>query len=195
MKKLFTGISPILAMIIVATGYTQKQVPEMNLTERVAHEIVAFDFKNIPTETAALAEQLIRDSIACAVGAHSSEALLKWEAIIDPNGGDCTIMHSGKKGKLLEAIALNSQAANMLDFDDAHPGIGHPGATIIPVALTIAEKYGKSRDEVIEAVVAGYEFNIRWGRAVFDFPGKMEGPWSITLLQAFGSYVTAAKYG
>ena len=46
---------------------------------------------------------------------------------------------------------------------------------------------------MIEAVVAGYEFNIRWGRAVFDYPGKLEGPWSITLLQAYGSYVTAAK--
>ena len=104
-----------------------------NLTEQVAHEVVALDYANFPPEVVTKAEELIRDSLACAVGAHSSEALLKWEEIIAPDGGDCTIFHSGKKGKLLEAVALNSQAANMLDFDDAHPGIGHPGATIVPV--------------------------------------------------------------
>ena len=107
--------------------------------------------------------------------------------------GDCLILHSGKQGKLLEAVFLNSQAANMLDFDDAHTNLGHPGATIVPPALAIAQKYGKSREELIEAVVAGYEFNIRWARAVFDYEGKMAGPWSISLLQAYGSYVTAAK--
>ena len=194
MKRLSIGIS-ILAMLLLASFAVAQETAEnsKNLTEQVAHGVVAFDYANFPPEVVTKAEELIRDSLACAVGAHSSEALLKWEEIIDPDGGECTIMHSGKKSKLLEAVALNSQAANMLDFDDAHPGIGHPGATIVPVALTIAEKYGNSREEVIEAVVAGYEFNIRWGRAVFDYPGKMAGPWSITLLQAYGSYITAAK--
>lgn len=193
MDKISISVS-FLTMLFASVASAQDKADRTkNLTEQVAHEIVAFDYASIPPETVALAEQLIRDSLACAVGAHSSEALLKWEEIIGPGGGDCTIFHSGKKGKLLEAVALNSQAANMLDFDDAHPGIGHPGATIIPVALTIAEKYGKSREEVIEAVVAGYEFNIRWGNAVFDYPDKLAGPWSITLLQAYGSYVTAAK--
>ena len=40
-----------------------------NLTERVAHEIVAFDYSDIPPEVIEKAEQLIRDSLACAVNA------------------------------------------------------------------------------------------------------------------------------
>ena len=164
-----------------------------NLTARVAQEVVAFDYANIPPHVIAKAERLIRDSLACAVGAHSSETMALLEQIVDPAGGDCLILHSGKQGKLLEAVLLNSQAANMLDFDDAHTLLGHPGATIIPPALAIAQKYSKSREEVVEAVVAGYEFNLRWARAVFDYEGKMTSPFSIALLQAYGSYVTAAK--
>jgi 2-methylcitrate dehydratase PrpD len=162
-------------------------------TEQVAHEIVAFSYADIPPDVIAMAERLIRDSVACAVGAHANPTLASVEQVVEPIGGDCLILHSGKQGKLLEAVFLNSQAANMLDFDDAHTNLGHPGATIIPPALAIAQKYGKSREEVIEAVVAGYEFNLRWARAVFDYEGKMAGPWSVALLQAYGSYVTAAK--
>jgi 2-methylcitrate dehydratase PrpD len=152
-----------------------------------------FDYSDIPSEVIEKAEQLIRDSLACAVGAHSNPTLASVEQIIEPTGGDCLILHSGKQAKLLEAVFLNSQAANMLDFDDAHTNLGHPGATIVPPAVAIAQKYGKSREELIEAVVAGYEFNLRWARAVFDYEGKMSSPWSVALLQAYGSYVTAAK--
>jgi 2-methylcitrate dehydratase PrpD len=189
-------ISLVAVVVLVVPSFASAQGTKKeskNLTQRVAHEIVEFDYAGLPPEVIAKTETLIRDSLACAVGAHSSEALLAYEEIIGPNGGDCLIFHSGKKGKLLEAVALNSQAANMLDFDDAHTNLGHPGATIVPVALTIAQKYGKSREEVIEAVAAAYEFNLRWARAVFDYEGKMAGPWSIALLQSYGAYVTAAK--
>ena len=190
--RYLTVVVPVL--ILTASAEAQNTSKELkNLTERVAHEIVAFDYSGIPPEVIKKAEQLIRDSLAWAVGAHANPTLESLEQIIEPSGGDCLILHSGKQGKLLEAVFLNSQAANMLDFDDAHTNLGHPGATIVPPALAIAQKYGKSREELIEAVVAGYEFNLRWARAVFDYEGKMAGPWSISLLQAYGSYVTAAK--
>lgn len=185
------ALSNLFAPFAGAQEEKPKESP--NLTEQVGQAVVAFNYEQLPPEVIAKTESLIRDSIACAVGAHASEALLKYEAIFGPNGGDCTLLYSGEKAKLLEAVALNSQAANMLDFDDAHTNLGHPGATIVPVAVTIAEKYGKSREEVIEAVAAGYEFNLRWARAVFDYEGKMAGPWSIALLQSYGAYVTAAK--
>ena len=83
--------------------------------------------------------------------------------------------------------------ANMLEFDDSHIETGHPGASIIQPALVLAEKHGKSREELVEAIVAGYEFNIRWARAAFNFPDKFSGPWSSSLLQAYGTTVMASK--
>ena len=157
-------VAAILACSMIANTQANAAKPK-NLTQRVANEIVAFDYDDIPPEVIEKADQLIRDSLACAVGAHANPTLESLQQIIEPSGGDCLILHSGKQGKLLEAVFLNSQAANMLDFDDAHTNLGHPGATIVPPALAIAQKYGKSREELIEAVVAGYEFNLRWARA------------------------------
>ena len=71
---------------------------------------------------------------------------------------------------------MNSLAANMLDFDDSHIALGRPGATIVLPALVLSQKYGKSREELIEAVVAGYEFNIRWAKAAFIYVAKLVGP-------------------
>ena len=165
----------------------------MNITMRVAEAIVAFDFEDVPDDVRARAHQLICDSAACAVGAHGSDTMRVLDDVIEPGGGPCLILHSGRSGRLLDAVWLNSQAANMLDFDDSHPSLGHPGATIVPPALAIAQRFDKSLAEVTEAVVAGYEFGLRWAAAVFDYEGKLDGPWSPALLQAFGSYVTAAK--
>lgn len=164
-----------------------------NLTESVGTAVAGFDGSTLPPEVRAKVEELIRDSVACAVGAHSSETMELLEQIIDPSGGPCLILHSGKQAKLLEAVLLNSQAANMLDFDDAHTDLGHPGATIVQPALALAQARGKTHDEVVEAVAAGYEFNLRWARAVFDYEGKFAGPWSVALLQSYGAYITAAK--
>ncbi len=163
------------------------------LTEQVASAIVAFKHSDIPPEAIGKAEELIRDSMAVAVGSHGVETLKVMEAVLEVDGGDNLILHSGSKGKLFEAVYLNTLSANMLDFDDAHPQLGHPGATIVQPALVLARQYGKSYEELVEAVVAGYEFNIRWAKAAFDYPDKMMGPWSITLLQAFGTVVTAGK--
>lgn len=163
------------------------------LTAQVAAAVVAFDYKLIPPEVVAKAEQLIADSVAVAVGAHHVEVLDDLQQILEVGGGDSLVLYSGKKGKVLEAVYLNAMAANMLDFDDSHIMTGHPGASIIQPALVLAARYGKSREELLEAIVAGYEFNIRWARAAFDFPDRLKGPWSSGLLQAYGTTVAAAK--
>lgn len=162
-------------------------------TAQVAAAVVAFDYVDIPPDVLATAEILIADSIAVTVGAHHVELLNQMETILEVDGGDSLILHSGNRGTVLEAVYLNSLAANMLDFDDSHIETGHPGASIIQPALVLAARYGKSREELLEAIVAGYEFNIRWARAAFNFPGKLQGPWSSGLLQAYGTAVMAAK--
>ena len=51
-------------------------------------------------------------------------------------------------------------AANALDYDDTG-ATGHPGATVIPAALALAEARGRSGAELLAAVLAGYEVAIR----------------------------------
>jgi len=194
MKNWKSALMVLVAGLTVSVQATEdSKASERSITMEFAKAVVAFEYDDISPEAKAMGIQLIADSVACAVGAHKNEMLAKMESIIDPNGGDCLILHSGEKGKLLEAVYLNSQAANTLDFDDSHAAIGHPGAMIVQPALAIAEKYDKSDEDVLEAVVAGYEFGLRWAQAAFDYEDKMQQPWSMAALQAFGTTVTAGK--
>jgi 2-methylcitrate dehydratase PrpD len=65
------------------------------------------------------------------------------------------------------AVLVNATLAHSLDFDDTHAAaITHPGAVVIPAALTAAEMTGASGAEVITAVVAGYEVALRLALAL-----------------------------
>ena len=190
--KLF--FSRALAIILMIAPQIQAaQPPGSDYTAQVAAAIVDFNFRDIPPEILNTADTLIADSLAVTVGAHHIALLNQLESILEVDGGESLILHSGRRGSLLEAVYLNALAANMLDFDDSHIETGHPGASIIQPALVLAEKHGKSREELVEAIVAGYEFNIRWARAAFNFPDKFSGPWSSSLLQAYGTTVMASK--
>ena len=131
--------------------------------------------------------------MAVAVGAHHVALLAEIESLLEVDGGESLILASGNRGSLLEAVYMNALSANLMDFDDAHVDTGHPGASIVQPALVLAERHGNSREEVLEAVVAGYELGIRWGRAFFSYPDKFEGPWSSAMLQSFATVVTASK--
>jgi 2-methylcitrate dehydratase PrpD len=193
MKKLGSIIIFMLLSSSLFADETLDQTKEIGLTQKVAQAVIAFSHEDIPPDVIEYTRYLIADSIAVAVGAHHTQVYKDVEAMLGINGGKSLLLASGRKASLLEATYLNSFAANVLDFDDSHVETGHPGATIIPPALLLAEKYKKSDEELVEAIVAGYEFNIRWGRSAFNYPGKFSGPWSSAALQVFGTTVMAAK--
>ena len=180
-----------LVLILLASGPGMAQ--EAGTTARLAAAVAAFDYQDVPPQVTRYARQLIADSVAVAVGAHHVDTTHLLEDVLEVDGGNHLILHSGNRGKMLEAVYLNSLAANMLDFDDGHAEVGHPGVTAIQPALVLAERYDKSEEELLEAVIAGYEFNIRWARAVFSYADKFSGPWSSASMQVMGTTVMAAK--
>ena len=187
------SIVRIIILAIFAFPSLAENVEGIGLTQQVARAIVDFSYEDIPDEVIEYTRYLVADSVAVAVGAHHAQIIKDVEKVLGVDGGDSLILASGTKGSLLEAVYLNAFAANVLDFDDSHVEIGHPGATIVPPALVLAEIYDKSDQEVIEAIVAGYEFNIRWGRSVFNYPNKFAEPWSQSTFQVFGTTVMAGK--
>ena len=70
-----------------------------------------------------------------------------------------------------EGSALaNSAAASALDLDDGHRlAAGHPGASIIPAVLAIGEEVKATGDDLLAAIVIGYEVGLRISSAR-DFP-------------------------
>ncbi|MGX1789528.1 MmgE/PrpD family protein [Bosea sp. NPDC055332] len=81
-------------------------------------------------------------------------------------GGALPIWFTGQRAGLASAVWCNASAAAALDLDDGHRiARGHPGAAIIPAALAAAEEIGATTEELLRAIVVGYEVGVAVGAA------------------------------
>jgi len=81
-------------------------------------------------------------------------------------GGTLPVWFTGQRAGLAGAIWCNASAAAALDLDDGHRiARGHPGAAIIPAAFAAAEEIGATADELLRAIVVGYEVGVAVGAA------------------------------
>jgi 2-methylcitrate dehydratase PrpD len=66
------------------------------------------------------------------------------------------------------AAFCNGWLGDLLDYEDTQKfGGNHPGATIVPAALAVGQRQGSSGEELLAALVAGYEVANRIAFAVF----------------------------
>jgi 2-methylcitrate dehydratase PrpD len=90
------------------------------------------------------------------------------------------------------ATWVNGICASALDMDDGHRrAAGHPGASVIPTALAIAETLGASGLDFLVAVVAGYEIATRVSIAML--PDYRAGRYSSGIWGGFGSAAAAGS--
>jgi len=112
----------------------------------------------------------IIDTVAAAI----CGSALPWSRIVidyaerTGPGGKCHILGRGGSAVQAPAAALaNGALAHAFELDSlTRPGAGaHPGATVLPPALAIAQERGADGRALIAAFVAGNEVMIRIGRA------------------------------
>lgn len=74
---------------------------------------------------------------------------------------------SGYRSSMRTAALINGLASHIVEFDDIYaPGTCHPGSPVIAAALSAATGLDKSGQDLLEAVVAGYEISNRVARAL-----------------------------
>lgn len=114
----------------------------------------------IPEEVMARARRSLLDYLAvtCAGAKFQEEKLEKYWEFVQPEEGKFRAIGTGKDLVLKEAVFLNGLNGHALDFDDGtNSGIIHLGSPIFSLLLPLAQRYGKSVDEVLKAAVTGYE--------------------------------------
>lgn len=100
--------------------------------------------------------------------------------------GDIAIWFTGTTGSVIGAAWCNSSAAAALDLDDGNRfARGHPGAAVIPTAFAVGQATGASLDEILTAIVVGYEVGVEVGAARTQYGSS--GTWT-----AYGVVATAA---
>lgn len=111
-------------------------------------------------------------------------------------GPGATIFGLGVPVRADLAALLNGALAQALEMDDKHgSSLARPGSTVTPAVLAAAETRGVRLEDVVTAVVAGYEVMIRLGFVAGDrFLAR--GYHTSSLLGAFGASAAIGRlYG
>jgi 2-methylcitrate dehydratase PrpD len=115
---------------------------------------------------------------AAAAGIHECGVrAVRGVAVTTMRTGNVPVWFSGSFSSVVGAAWANSSAASALDLDDGHRlARGHPGAAVIPVALAVAHETRATLDEVVSAIVIGYEVGVTVGAARTTYGNT--GTWS-----------------
>src|SRR5258707_10786909 len=133
-----------------------------NETTELAEYAAGCRYERIPPDVVERAKQCITDT----VGAGIFGSRLPWSRMVvdfaerNGAGGYSRILGSGGTRVHAPAAALaNGALAHAFEMDNlTWPSTGvHPGATLLPAALAVAQERGQGGSELITAVVAGAE--------------------------------------
>ena len=142
-----------------------------NETVQLAEYAAALRYEDLPAAVVACAKDCIIDTVAaCICG-----SALPWSRIVidyaerTGPGGSSRILGRGSAVQAPSAALANGALAHAFELDAlTRPGAGaHPGATVLPPALAVAQQPGVQATgrDLIAAFVAGNEVMIRIGRA------------------------------
>ncbi len=156
-------------LIAFPTARAKKRSPATNANEIFAKYLKEAQFDDFPPEVIEKAKFLILDSIGCALGGTQTNLGKSYLELAKNWGGglESTVIGDGAKVTIMNAAYVNTQLANLLDFDDTYDFYppGHPGSEIIQTALAMGEAINASGKEFLTAVILGYEITLRAGRA------------------------------
>jgi 2-methylcitrate dehydratase PrpD len=138
-------------------------------TVRLAEYAAALRYEDLPAPVVQQAKECIIDTVAAGI----CGSALPWSRIVidyaerTGPGGKSHILGRGSAVQAPAAALANGALAHAFELDSlTRPGAGaHPGATVLPPALAIAQDKGTDGRALIAAFVAGNEVMIRIGRA------------------------------
>ncbi|MGB3413468.1 MAG: MmgE/PrpD family protein [Microbacteriaceae bacterium] len=126
----------------------------------------SLDIRQVPQGAKHQARLVIADTLAV-IQAGSSfpepsalrAAYLKQGLLSAVNNGGSRVLNPGEALYTNAELAayLNGTAGTFLELDEGMRPTGHAGIHVIPAALAVAEELGSSGEELLAAVIAGYE--------------------------------------
>ena len=108
--------------------------------------------------------------------------------------GICTVFGLNRRYPPAAAALLNGALGHSLDFDDTHADSSlHPSAPVVPAALAAAEMTGASGDELLAAIVTGFEVCCRLGMALDPTAHYARGFHPTATAGTFGAAAAAGR--
>jgi len=143
----------------------------VSASETLAAWVTDLRFSDIDAPTVAYAKELLLDHLGCATRGgtvDTADAVARMLAAIGADEGPALTAVVAKSPLRPEWAAFaNGVHAHSIELDDTHSASSsHPAVVTIPAALATAELQAASGEELLTAIVAGYEVVGRLGRAL-----------------------------
>ena len=155
--------------------------------------ILNLSWEDLPEKTRQVTRLCVLDAIGCAIAGSRCDSLSAHVETIRNQGQEGTSPIWGTNFSLTPgwSIFFNAHTTAYYDMDDGHrQAQGHPGAAIVPAALTTAHQLKLSGKDFLEAVVVGYEVAIRSALVIRNLGGPRKGSGGWT---AVGAAAAAAR--
>ena len=166
------------------------------LTLAVAEYAASTRIESIPADVQERAKQIIFDELACACFGRRSPAgdlTARYAATIG-GSAESRILGTGLLAPAPYAALANGSAGHGEEVDGAHVVGGHPGATVVPAAMAMAERQRATGADLINAVVLGYDVGTRMvGACGGVFLAKQRLHLHSDFLYALGAATAAAR--
>lgn len=123
----------------------------------------------LPPDVAQKGKHHLLDTLAAMISGarlHPGEMAI---AYILPQGGpaEATVVGTDKKVAAINAAIANGMMAHADETDDSHlRSRSHIGCSVVPAALAMAEKMDRSAEDLLRAMVLGYDVGARFNFAL-----------------------------
>jgi len=142
-------------------------------TQVLAQFAAGLAYDDIPAAAREHCKNLLLDGLACALAGHQGEETSQVEALAAALAqSDETSIIGGDRLSLAGATLLNGYLITAVTMCDVHrPTLTHITPEVIPPALAIAERDGRSGRDFLVGLAAGCEVMTRIGLGL-DWPAE-----------------------
>jgi 2-methylcitrate dehydratase PrpD len=139
-------------------------------TARLAEFAATLQDSAIPPHVLLRAKDCVIDTVAVVTQGASlpwSQIVIRYAQSVGAGGAARVLGVEGPSLHAAAAALANGTLAHAFEADNlTRPSAGvHPGGTLLPPALAVAQEIGASGRDLLRAVVAGFEVMVRIGRA------------------------------
>jgi len=136
-----------------------------DITGRLARYMVEARERSLAPHVAREAQHRILDTLAAMVsGAHLKPGEMAIRYARSQGGvAEATVLTTDIRTSAVNAALVNGMFAHADETDDFEPVTkAHPGSAVVPAALAMAEREGRSGTELLRAVTLGYDLCCRF---------------------------------
>jgi len=135
----------------------------------LSEQIAALRFDSISAHARISAAQCLIDALGVAIAATEEPCVRGIREVVLADGatGPARVWGTSVRASARDAALVNGTAAHALDFDDVSAVMGgHPTAPVLPAVLALGEEVNAAGPELVTALIAGIETEVRVGSAL-----------------------------